>query len=174
MRTKIRVYFSLFLFLVAATEASAQNMGRGKVDFGGEIVVVPCGLAMESQHQLIDLGDINATATTQPQREVKIQLVDCELARKDQPGFSLAQVAFYGMRDATYPDQIGLQGEAKGVHLSLLNQQRQKISLGKTLSDYEIVEGDNTLRFFTELRINQREARAGHFAATLQFIVSYF
>ncbi len=173
MRTKIRVLFGLVI-AASMSFTFAQNMGKGKVDFGGEIVIVPCGLDTNSRNQLIDLGTINPAQGVQPRRLVQIKLVDCELSNKNKPAFSRAQIAFYGEPDAQYADQLGLKGDARGIRLFILNSQLQKISLGKTLSDYEIVEGDNTLRFFTELQVDQNRVRAGSFATTLQFVVSYF
>ncbi len=176
MRT--RLWFCLSLLAVMSTSISAQNMGRGKVEIGGEIVEVPCGLATESRSQALDFGDITAQSGAKLQKQLMIKLVDCELASKTRPGYKYhkARIAFYGEADEQDDSLLALKGEAKGISLHLYRNdsgQQRKISLQDEKNDFDIVEGDNTMRLTTEIRVDQSKMRAGDFYATLQFIVSY-
>jgi len=174
MRTDLLVCFGL-LFAVAAS-ASAKNMGKGKVGFEGEIVEVPCSIATESREQAVSFGDISARSGANLRKEVVIRLVDCELGSKQRPGYiyETAQIKFSGEADPNDPTLLAIKGDAKGLSFHLSTDEGAKISLDTSKHDYELVEGNNTLRFLTELKVDKNQQRAGNFYATLRFIFSYF
>ncbi len=177
MRT--RLWVCLSLLTVMSASISAQNMGRGKVDYGGEIVEVPCGLDTDSTNQILDFGEITAQSGDGLKKQFKVKLVDCELASKVKPGYSYrkANIAFYGEADEQDKSLLAVKGDARGLSIHLFRNEsggQKKISLGDSKNDYDIVEGDNTMHFMTEVKVNERKMRAGDFYATLQFVVSYF
>lgn len=154
----------------------ASHQGRGQVDFNGEIVEVPCNIDTDSLDQTIDYGVVSGRNTQQLHKAFDIKLVDCQLASQSKPGYIYrkASITFYGQPDANDVTLLGVSGDAKGLAIKLTNQHQQHIVLGESHDDYELVNGDNNIRFFTELKISNQHRKAGEFQALLQFIVSYF
>ncbi|MGO2366981.1 MAG: fimbrial protein [Serratia sp. (in: enterobacteria)] len=167
----------------AEAEAAAKNQGHGTLSLGGEIVETPCGIASESLDQTVDFGLVSMTDASlgsQPvligsRRNFEIKLVNCELASIVKPDFiyRAATVTFDGTADSRDPALLGVYGEAQGVAIELLTAAGTPIPLGSTTADYQIVAGDNTLRFGAQLRIQPDRARAGGFNSLAKFTLSY-
>ncbi|MNV96263.1 Fimbria A protein precursor [compost metagenome] len=87
--------------------------------------------------------------------------------------YRAATVTFNGIADSRDPDLLGVYGEAQGVAIELLTANGVQIPLGSTTADYQIVAGDNTLRFGAQLRIHPDRARAGGFSSLAKFTLSY-
>lgn len=179
-----RIWSALLIaFSVCSAEATAKNQGHGTVSLGGEIVETPCGIAGESLDQSVDFGLISMTDAAldaQPaligsRRNFEIKLVNCELASTLKPDFiyRAATVTFDGTADSRDPELLGVYGEAQGVAIELLTAAGTPIPLGSTTADYQIVAGDNTLRFGAQLRIHPDRARAGGFSSLAKFTLSY-
>ncbi|MBP6345866.1 MAG: type 1 fimbrial protein [Neisseriaceae bacterium] len=164
----------LLLWLVPALVWGGEQ-GRGQVDFNGEIMEVPCSIDTASLDQTIDYGVVSARSMQPLRKAFEIKLVDCQLASQVKPGYFYrkANITFYGQPAAEDPTALSVSGKAKGLTIKLLDQNQQHIMLGATHHDYELVNGDNQIRFFTELNISQQRREAGEFQALLQFIVSY-
>ncbi|MBP6344979.1 fimbrial protein [Neisseriaceae bacterium CLB008] len=172
----IRFLSCLGLMLLSMPALSwASQQGRGQVDFNGEIVEVPCNIDTNSLDQTIDYGVVSARNTQQLRRAFEVKLVDCQLASQSKPGYIYrkANITFYGQPDAEDLTLLGVNGSAKGLAIKLTDQNQQHIMLGEAHYDYELVNGDNHIRFFTELKVSNQHRKAGEFQALLQFIVSY-
>lgn len=180
----IRIWSALLIaFSVCSAEATAKNQGHGTVSLGGEIVETPCGIAGESLDQSVDFGLISMTDAAlgaQPaligsRRNFEIKLVNCELASVVKPDFiyRAATVTFNGTADSQDPALLGVYGDAQGVAIELLTAAGNPIPLGTTTADYQIVAGDNTLRFGAQLRLHPGKARAGEFNSLAKFTLSY-
>ncbi|MBP6860746.1 MAG: type 1 fimbrial protein [Neisseriaceae bacterium] len=155
----------------------ASHQGRGQVDFNGEIVEVPCNIDTNSRDQTLSYGVVSAKSNgLQSHKAFDIKLVDCTLASQNKPGYVYrkASIVFYGQPDPYDSSLLGVSGSAEGLGIKLLNHNQQHIVLGETHNDYELVNGDNSIHFFTELKFNQQPLKAGEFQALLQFVVSYF
>ncbi|TFZ48452.1 type 1 fimbrial protein [Serratia proteamaculans] len=173
----------LIALSVCSAEATAKNQGHGTLNLGGEIVETPCGIAGESLDQTVDFGLISMTDAAlgaQPvligsRRNFEIKLVNCELASQVKPDFiyRAANVTFDGTADSRDPELLAVYGEAQGVAIELLTAAGTPIPLGSTTADYQIVAGDNTLRFSAQLRIHPDRARAGGFSSLAKFTLSY-
>jgi type 1 fimbria pilin len=168
---------------VCSAEATAKNQGHGTLNLDGEIVETPCGIASESLDQTVDFGLISmsdAALDAQPvligsRRNFEIKLVNCELASQVKPDFiyRAATLTFEGTADSRDPELLGVYGEAQGVAIELLTTTGTPIPLGSTTADYQIVAGNNTLRFGAQLRIHPDRARAGGFSSLAKFTLSY-
>ncbi len=163
------------MLLSLPTVGWASQQGRGQVDFNGEIVEVPCNIDTSSRDQTIDYGVVSARETQNLRKSFDIKLVDCQLASQVKPGYIYrkANITFYGQADVDDSTLLGVTGSAEGVAIKLIDQSQRHIILGEDHYDYELVNGDNRIRFFTELKINNQHSKAGEFQALLQFIVSY-
>ncbi|KKZ16527.1 fimbrial protein [Serratia marcescens] len=173
----------LIALSVGSAAAAVKNQGHGKVSLGGTIVETPCGIASDSLDQTVDFGLISMTDASQDgqsvligsRRHFTIKLVNCELASQVKPDFiyRAANVTFDGTADSRDPSLLGVYGEAQGVAIELLTDAGTPIPLGSTTADYQIVAGDNTLRFGVQLRLHPDKARAGGFSSLAKFTLSY-
>ncbi len=172
---RVRLWVCLFV-LAYSLPAQARNLGEGKVGFGGAVIEVPCNIDTPSLDQAIDYGEVAINKANGLRKQFDIKLLDCVLASASKPGYHYrkANITFYGQPDDRDKTLLGVSGSAQGVAIYLEDQNQKAIVLGATHHDYDLVSGDNHIRFMTELRVDNDRRGVGHFSGLLQFLVSYF
>ncbi len=170
------IYF--ILFCVPVYSHAEWNEHRGDVTFGGSITATPCFLSNESIYQRIDFGQISTRSlnpSLSAKRMVEIKLLGCSLAaEKDiNKSGSSAKITFLGQQSQQNPQLWAVSGEASGIALQLLTETNTPIPYGSEGSDFQLIEGDNTLRFAVKLIANMDQITVGEFYSIINFTISY-
>ncbi|MBG6248202.1 MULTISPECIES: fimbrial protein [Symbiopectobacterium] len=135
----------------------------------------PCFLSNESIYQRIDFGQISTSSlipSFSAKRMIEIKLLGCSLAaEKDiNKSGSSAKITFLGQQN---PQLWAVSGEASGIALQLLTETNTPIPYGSEGSDFQLIEGDNTLRFAVKLIANMNQITVGEFYSIINFTISY-
>jgi type 1 fimbria pilin len=123
-----------------------SNQGSGTIVFKGSIIDAPCSIATESQHQIVDFGQIAASALidggTSSQHDVKIKLENCDITTQKS-----VSVVFAGVASAHNAKWFGLSGNASEAGISLVGSNGEPMVPGAATKGYGLNAGDNTLSF---------------------------
>lgn len=170
------VYF--ILFYIPFHSHAEWDEQRGDVTFGGSITATPCFLANESLYQRIDFGQISTSSlipSFSAKRMIEIKLLGCSLAAEkniNKTGSS-AKITFLGQQSQQNPQLWAVSGEASGLALQLLTETNTPIPYGSEGSDFQLIDGDNTLRFAVKLIANMNQITVGEFYSIINFTISY-
>ncbi|MCW2485813.1 fimbrial protein [Candidatus Symbiopectobacterium sp. NZEC127] len=170
------IYF--ILFYIPVYSHAEWDEQRGDVTFGGSITATPCFLSNESIYQRIDFGQISTSSlipSFSATRMIEIKLLGCSLAaEKDiNKAGSSAKITFLGQQSQQNPQLWAVSGEASGIALQLLTETNTPIPYGSEGSDFQLIEGDNTLRFAVKLIANMDQITVGEFYSIINFTISY-
>ncbi len=150
--------------------ASAANQGQGVVNFKGNVIDAPCGIAPESVDQSIDFGQIskshlNADGISM-KKDLNIKLVNCE------PNKS-AEVTFTGMTIAGVATELGTAGDT-GTAVVISGQDGKLVEFGTKGAAQTLKEGDNTLHYTSWVKkATNGIVREGEFSAVANFNLTY-
>ncbi|HAX4929386.1 TPA: type 1 fimbrial protein, partial [Escherichia coli] len=131
--------------LVSFGANAATNQGSGTVNFKGEIIDAPCGIAPESADQTIDFGHIskahlNAKGTS-VKKDVNIKLVNCELGAAQKT----VQVTFKGNTVDGAKKMLGAANTGAGI--VMVGQDGQDVVFGTATAPVSVANGNNTLHY---------------------------
>lgn len=149
---------------------SAANQGLGVVNFKGNVIDAPCGIAPESVDQSIDFGQIskshlNADGISM-KKDLNIKLVNCE------PNKS-AEVTFTGMTIAGVATELGTAGDT-GTAVVISGQDGKLVEFGTKGAAQTLKEGDNTLHYTSWVKkATNGIVREGEFSAVANFNLTY-
>ncbi|EOU5386453.1 fimbrial protein [Escherichia coli] len=154
--------------------ANAANQGSGTVNFKGEIIDAPCGIAPESADQTIDFGQIskahlNAKGTS-VKKDVNIKLVNCELGA----ALKTVQVTFKGNTVDGAKKMLGAANTGAGI--VMVGQDGQDVVFGTATAPVSVANGNNTLHYqawVTAVDANAPAVTEGAFTAVTDFTLAY-
>ena len=154
--------------------ANAVNQGSGTVNFKGEIIDAPCGIAPESADQSIDFGQIskahlNAKGTS-VKKDVDIKLVNCELGGAQKT----VQVTFNGQTVDAGKTMLGASTTGAGIMMA--GQDGKPVVFGTSTAAVPVANGNNTLHYqawVTAADANAPAVTEGAFSAVTNFTLAY-
>lgn len=154
--------------------ANAANQGSGTVNFKGEIIDTPCGIAPESADQSIDFGQIskahlNAKGTS-VKKDVDIKLVNCELGGAQKT----VQVTFNGQTVDAGKTMLGASTTGAGIMMA--GQDGKPVVFGTATAAVPVANGNNTLHYqawVTAADANAPAVTEGAFSAVTNFTLAY-
>lgn len=165
---------SALVVLLASFSASAANQGQGTVEFNGNVIIAPCGIASESQNQVVQFDSISkshlANGGISRQKNVDIKLVQCDPKDLNK---GVAVTFYAGTGTAKdQPTELLTTGPSNAV--VVLNGYGSNVAFGTPTDFIKLVEGDNTLRFSSWVKQATGKAIGeGTFNALANFNMSY-
>lgn len=172
-----QLYLIFGMLSVCSPAFSAPSQGWGKVSMYGEIVDTACAIETGSRDQTIDMGVIPISVLKQsgkaPSKPFNIQLVDCRWERypSSKGEWQTFEVTFDGPSNGEF---FTVSGEAKGVQLSMRDDQGTTVIAGKPLPKREIIPGDMTLNYELQLVTDNQRLQAGSYQTLLRFKIDYY
>ncbi|MFK3695133.1 fimbrial protein [Serratia bockelmannii] len=165
------------LFSLSALSASAADTvaGWGRVNMQGSIIDTACAIAVESREQTIDmdvvpLADIIRDGQGRS-KNFSIDLVNCIAERPGKDDWKQFQVTFDGEADG---ELFGVNGEASGVALQIIDTAGNIATPGKSLPLMDIVPGDMRLNYTMKLVANNHALKSGDYFSSIRFKLDYF
>lgn len=160
--------------LVSFGANAATNQGSGAVNFKGEIIDAPCGIAPESADQTIDFGQIskahlNAKGTS-VKKDVDIKLVNCELGGAQKT----VQVTFNGSTVDAGKKMLGASNTGAGI--VMVGQDGKDVVFGTATAAVPVTNGNNTLRYQAWVQavdMGNPAVTEGAFSAITDFTLAY-
>jgi len=156
---------------------SVSSPGWGKVSMHGEIVDTACAIKTESRDQTIDMGVIPLNVLKQfgkaPPKPFNIQLVECRWERypSTKGEWQTFNVTFDGPANGEF---FTLNGEAKGVQLSIRDSQGIPVLAGKPLPEGELISGKMIMNYELQLVADNQRLQAGSYQTLLRFKIDYY
>ena len=155
--------------LVSFGANAATNQGSGTVNFKGEIIDAPCGIAPESADQTIDFGQISK-AHLNVKKDVDIKLVNCELGGAQKT----VQVTFNGQTIDAGKKMLGASNTGAGI--VMVGQDGKDVVFGTATAAVPVMDGNNTLHYqawVTAADANAPAVTEGAFTAVTDFTLAY-
>lgn len=163
---------------------------HGELQVGGEIMLSPCVLAMESEQQTVRLGEIPRYRLTRPGSRTppvafRLRLLDCgsstpDLRNNQQGGVGIYApeqpgvfISFIGEQLNGGSQLFRLQGTAQGVALRISDREQRQILPGVRSNPLLLNQGDNSLVFYAQLEKGIGELRTGTFSTLINFTLDY-
>ncbi|EBN7971170.1 type 1 fimbrial protein [Salmonella enterica] len=158
--------------LVMAFGANAADQGSGVVNFKGNVIDAPCGIAQESADQSIDFGQISkshlAAGGISVQKNLDIKLVNCDVSKLTKG----VAVTFSGNTVNSSATELATAGTTNTA--VVINGYGSDVTFGTATDDIKLNTGDNTLRFQSWAKQATGKAVAeGEFTATANFNLTY-
>ncbi|HBJ0173094.1 TPA: type 1 fimbrial protein [Escherichia coli] len=156
----------------------AQAKGQGVINFKGTVIDAPCGIASGSADQTIDFGQISKAhldaGGISDQKDLNIQLINCNLANGGNAAYKTVKVAFTGTPVNGYNDELGTAGNT-GTAIVVSESSGQSVSFDGTQgSNSNLQTGDNTLRYSAWVKKASVGAlKEGDFTAVANFNLTY-
>lgn len=156
----------------------AQAKGQGVINFKGTVIDAPCGIASGSADQTIDFGQISKAhldaGGISVQKDLNIQLINCNLANGGNAAYKTVKVAFTGTPVNGYNDELGTAGNT-GTAIVVSESSGQSVSFDGTQgSNSNLQTGDNTLRYSAWVKKASVGAlKEGDFTAVANFNLTY-
>lgn len=147
----------------------------GRVSMNGSIVNAACAIDTGSYEQTVDMGMLPVGTIRQqgqgPVRPFSIALIGCTTTPFVGDAWQTFSVTFDGPADG---DWFTVSGEARGVALSLLDAQGQRIYPGKSTPKQAIVPGNSMLHYGLRLVSDASPLRPGEYQSALRFKLEYY
>ncbi|EFB1644868.1 TPA: type 1 fimbrial protein [Escherichia coli] len=156
----------------------AQAKGQGVINFKGTVIDAPCGIASGSADQTIDFGQISKAhldaGGISDQKDLNIQLINCNLANGGNAAYKTVKVAFTGTPVNGHKDELGTAGNT-GTAIVVSESSGQSVSFdGTPGSTSNLQTGDNTLRYSAWVKKATNGAlQEGDFTAVANFNLTY-
>ncbi|MEL5519731.1 fimbrial protein [Serratia bockelmannii] len=173
--TVVIVVSCLFFSPAFSVLAAGSIAGWGRVNMQGSIIDTACAIAVDSREQTIDMGvlplsDIirDGQGRSQP---FSIDLVNCITERPGKEGWKKFQVTFDG---EAHGGLFGINGDASGVALQILDTQGNVAMPGKAMPPMDIIPGDSQLNYAMRLVANNHALKAGDYLSSIRFKLDYF
>jgi type 1 fimbria pilin len=172
----LSIFLIVNIFVVSSAEAS-QEQGWGKVNMVGAIIETACAIDTESRDQTINMGTLPISQIARDGKSLitpfSIRLVNCVLTRQNTslPDWRYFKISFDGHNDSGL---FGVEGEAKGVALQLIDNQGGIIVPGSPLSVEEITSKEMLLKYSLRLVSNNQLLQAGQYTSTVKFKMDYY
>lgn len=172
----LSIFLFVNIFVVSAAEASEQQ-GWGKVNMVGAIIETACAIDTENRDQTINMGTLPISQIARDGQSLSkpfsIRLVNCVLTRRNAslPDWRYFKIAFDGHNDSGH---FGVEGDAKGVALQLIDSQGNVVTPGSPLSVEEITSKEMLLKYSLRLVSNNQLLRAGQYTSTVKFKMDYY
>jgi len=176
IKTSFFIVFSCLFSLGAFSAHAAHSVqGWGRVNMQGAIIDTACAIAVDSREQTIDmdvvpLADIirDGQGRSKP---FSIKLVNCILERPGKEDWKQFQVTFDGDAEG---ELFGVQGDASGVALKIIDEQGHIAQPGKPLPLADIIPGDTQLNYTLKLVANNHALKSGDYFSAIRFKLDYF
>lgn len=172
----LSIFLSVNIFVVSTAEASQEN-GGGKVNMFGAIIETACAIDTENRDQTINMGTLPLSQIARDGKSLitpfSIRLVNCVLTRQNAslPDWHYFEVVFDGHHNAGL---FGIEGDAKGVALQLIDSHGDIIIPGSPVSLEEITSKEMLLKYSLRLVSNNQLLRAGQYTSTVKFKMDYY
>ncbi|WON78395.1 fimbrial protein [Serratia sp. UGAL515B_01] len=189
------VFLVALLFImgaVSARQTSSWNVDgmHGELRIIGETMLSSCVLAMESEEQTVELGDVPSyrikhSGTRTPPIAFRLKLLDCgrstpdvhdnqqggtEIYIPDQP---VVFISFIGEKLSGGGQLFRLRGTAQGIALRLSDRKQRQIYPGVLSNPLILDQGDNNLVFYAQLEKGIGELSPGTFSTLINFKLEY-
>ncbi|EPP8560692.1 fimbrial protein [Serratia marcescens] len=173
--TVVVVVICLFSFPMFSVLAEGHVAGWGRVNMQGAIIDTACAIAIDSQEQTIDMGVLPLSDIIRDghgrNRPFSIYLVNCITERPGKEGWKKFQVTFDGEANGGL---FGINGDASGVALQILDTQGNVAMPGKAMPPRDIIPGDSQLNYAMRLVANNHALKAGDYLSSIRFKLDYF
>lgn len=148
-------------------------MAETTLKFSGTLIADPCIVAIDSEEQTIELGNIAArTFLNYPHstpRVFTILLTECDISSD-----STVTVTFNGQKDAEQPQTFAVTGSAKGISVALEDDAGRIISPGTVLTPVALNEGETLMTYTAYVQgLDYTKIKEGSFESTVIFTLEY-
>lgn len=165
------------LLFINGAQAAHSSQGWGRVNMQGAIIDTACAIAAGSRDQAIDMDTVPVADIIRDGRGVSrafsIELINCVLSRTENNliNWRYFQVTFDGNADE---ELFGVDGEAKGVGLQIVDTKGNIARPGRPLPNGDISIGSMHLNYEMRLVSNKRPLRAGAYSSSVRFKIDYY
>lgn len=151
--------------------------GHGESSLFGGIVDTPCTINTDSKDQTIDMGAIPINRLIQFGKSepipFNINLINCRweqnaTIKEEWRNFNIAFIA------PSKDDYFTVNGNAKGIKLSIYDYMKNKVIPGNILNLQEINSRDIKLKFNLYLVRDDEKLETGIFHTIVSFRISYY
>ena len=167
----------IFLMLITAFNVRAKQVDSyGIVNMQGSIVDTTCSLDFQSKDQTIEMKTLSVNKMKRdgegPKHNITLKLINCKLIEEfgEERYWKPFKVSFEGDVDH---HNFGVEGEAEGVALQILDSNNQEITPGKVSDSKEWDVNDKLLIYSIRLINNNQPIKAGDYHSTIRFKVDY-
>lgn len=171
---KIMIAAVIALGTTSSFVHAAGEQGKGKVTFTGSIIDAPCSISADSVDQTVELGAISNVVlkdggSSKP-RDFEIKLEQCDMSTP-----KTVNVTFSGDESPAQPGFLGIHGNAAGASVGLIDTASVPVVLGTATKNYDLTDGNNSLRFAAFLKGDGDNSKivAGDFTAVADFTLAY-
>lgn len=175
---KENMYFTTMAFLISGVLSFAYaDEGTGLLTMQGEITDAACAIATGSQEQSIDLGTVPINLIKQdgkgPVKSFSIHLINCNLIRYNSENqlWNAIEFTFDGPSENNI---FSINGDARGVGLSLSNPNDINIVPGRPVSKIDIVPPSMRLDYQVRLVSNAKPLHSGFYQSAIRFKLEYY
>lgn len=160
-------------YLLSLMIISLPVMAETNLKFSGTLIADPCLVAIDSQEQTVEMGNIAArTFLHYPRSAPKlftIVLTECDLSSD-----SAVTVTFNGKKDAEQPQTFAVTGSAQGIAIALEDEAGRAISPGTALAPAPLNAGETLMTYTAYVQgLDFTKVREGSFESTVIFTLEY-
>ncbi len=165
------------LLFVNDAQATYTSQGWGRVNMQGAIIDTACAIAAGSREQAIDMETVPVAEIVRDGRglskKFSIELINCVLSHAEKKGadWQYFQLTFDGNADG---ELFGVEGEAKGVGLQIVDASGNIARPGSPLPNGDVSPGSMHLNYEMRLIANKRPLRAGAYSSSVRFKIDYY
>ncbi len=160
--------------LVSFGANAAKNQGNGTVNFKGEIIDAPCGIAPESADQSIDFGQISRahlnSGGISVKKDVNIKLIHCDLGSGDKAKKGV-NVTFSGATVDAARKMLGASDTGAGI--VMVAQDGKEVVFGTPGAAIPLTNGNNTLHYQAWVKKAGVSVTEGEFTTVAGFTLAY-
>jgi type 1 fimbria pilin len=177
MKFPLVVISFMFIIYSSFSVAGSTLHGWGVVNMQGAIIDTACAIDIDSRDQTIDMEVIPIADIIRDGqgrgKSFSIDLVNCDLQKQKHGAteWKHFQITFDGDAEG---DLFGVQGEASGVALRIIDDIGNTATPGKPLPLKDIIPSDMQLNYTLKLVANNHVLKSGDYFSVIRFKLDYF
>lgn len=189
-------------FSAMAADIADEKMSRqtsldahSVVHFQGSVYASPCVLELNTQEQVVDLGEINSrtfhrVGDRSSPVVFNVRLKDCQRGasrsftnamgeatqngkRYYLTGESGVSLSIVGEPDFYNPDLVRISGDVKGAGLRVFSQEHENLMLNQPKASWVLKPGDNNITLNAALEATRQAVSAGSFSGLVRLKLEY-
>lgn len=189
-------------FSAMAADIADEKMSRqtsldahSVVHFQGSVYASPCVLELNTQEQVVDLGEINSrtfhrVGDRSSPVVFTVRLKDCQRGasrsftnamgeatqngkRYYLTGESGVSLSIVGEPDFYNPDLVRISGDVKGAGLRVFSQEHENLMLNQPKASWVLKPGDNNITLNAALEATRQAVSAGSFSGLVRLKLEY-
>ena len=171
----MRLYLACLLYIISLNVFACIH-GCGVVTMNGQLQESACSISMDDVWQEVNFGnvvikDVNIGESLS-KKKFSIQLVNCELNKKNGDEWKVLQIAFDGQTDSG-ADSFRMPGRGKGASLQISDGAGNRAVAGVPMEKLPLTEGTTDINLELSLIRNKEHLTAGDISAFLRFMIIY-